>query len=328
MSTARGQMTRKEAAGEVTDVIVVGGGAGGITAALVLARARHRVVLIDDHTHRNASVEEFHGFPTRDSTAPRDFRSDALAELRSYDVRVASHSVVEATQSASGVSMTLTDGSALHTSAVLLATGVQDQLPTIDGLAARWGRSAFNCPFCDGWEQRDRDVVVIDAAPGAEQLAELVRSWTANVAFVAAGDVEAMVGEGTQLSRLLLRDGTTIPAAAAFVKAPIVPRSSIARSLGCELDDDGYIVTTHTGATSNPHVWAAGDVRRPPPMPHQVVLAAADGSAAGIDMHKAIVSGLVRAGGQLTNRTEELRDYFSDYSDRQRPEHSELLAES
>ena len=99
----------------------------------------------------------------------------------------------------------------------------------------------------------------------------------------------ALVGDGTTLSHVTLRDGRTIAAAAAFVKAPVVPRSSIARALGCEVDDDGYIVTNETGATSHPLVWAAGDVRRPPPMPHQVVLAAADGSTAAIAIHKAFV---------------------------------------
>lgn len=275
------------------DLIVVGGGAGGLTAALVLARALHKVLLIDDRTHRNATVDEFHGFPTRDATAPRDFRSDALAELHAYGVAVAHSSVAHARNAGPGLSLTLTDGTAVFGSAVVLATGVHDDLPPIGGLAARWGKSAFNCPFCDGWEQRDRDVVVIDAAPGAEHLATLLRSWTPNVTTVAASDVTELIGDGTTLSHVVLRDGTAIAAAAAFVKAPVVPRSSIATSLGCDVDDDGYILTTQSGASSNPFVWAAGDVRRPPPMPHQVVLAAGDGSAAGIDIHKAFVQGVI-----------------------------------
>ena len=186
--------------------------------------------------------------------------------------------------------MTLADGTTVHGDAVVLATGVHDELPPIDGLADRWGKSVFNCPFCDGWEHRDQPVVVIDAAPGADHLATLVRSWTPHVTVVAAADVAALVGDGTTLSHVTLRDGTTIEATAAFVKAPVVPRSSIARALGCEVDADGYIVTSETGATSHPLVWAAGDVRRPPPMPHQVVLAAADGSAAAIAIHKAFVT--------------------------------------
>jgi thioredoxin reductase len=118
----------------------------------------------------------------------------------------------------------------------------------------------------------------------------MLRSWTSHVTVVAAADVDALIGDGVTLSHVSLRDGSSIAATAAFLKAPIVPRSSIARALGCEIDEDGYIVTSETGATSHPLVWAAGDVRRPPPLPHQVVLAAADGSAAAIAIHKAFVA--------------------------------------
>ena len=278
-------------AGDVaSDVLVIGGGAAGLTAALVLARARHRVTLIDDQTHRNATVDEFHGFPTRDATAPNCFRKDALAELHSYGVTVVNSAVTSAATTDRTVSVTLADGTAVHGDVVVLATGVHDELPPVDGLADRWGKSVFNCPFCDGWEHRDQPVVVIDAAPGADHFASMLRSWTPHVTVVGVADVDALIGDGVTLTHVSLRDGRVIAATAAFVKAPVVPRSAIARALGCDVDEDGYIVTNETGATSHPLVWAAGDVRRPPPMPHQVVLAAADGSAAAIAIHKAFVS--------------------------------------
>lgn len=274
------------------DALVVGGGAAGLTAALVLARARHRVTVIDDQTHRNATVDEFHGFPTRDATSPSRFRADALAELQSYGVTVLRTAVTSAQCSGGVASMTLADGTLLHGGAVVLATGVRDELPLVDGLAERWGKSVFNCPFCDGWEHRDQPVVIIDAAPGADDLAALIRSWTPHVTVVPAADVLALVGDGTRLERVALRDGSSLAATAAFVKAPVTPRSSIARALGCAVDAAGYIVTSETGATSNPLVWAAGDVRRPPPLPHQVVLAAADGSASAIAIHKHLARSL------------------------------------
>jgi thioredoxin reductase len=272
------------------DVLVIGGGAAGLTAALVLARARHRVTVVDDQTHRNAKVTEFHGFPTRDATSPGRFRQDALAEVHTYGVATIRSAVTRATSTDCNVDVELTDGSTVHADAMVLATGVHDELPAIDGLAQRWGTSAFNCPFCDGWEHRDQPVVVIDAAPGADHLANLLRSWTPHVTVVAADHVSALVGNGGTLDHVRLTDGRSITAAAAFVKAPVVPRSSIARALGCEVDIDGYIITDATGATSHPLVWAAGDVRRPPPAPHQVVLAAADGSAAAIAIHKALLA--------------------------------------
>ncbi len=272
-----------------TDVLVIGGGAAGLTAALVLARARHRVTVVDDGTYRNVTVDEFHGFPTRDGTAPNRFRSDAHRELSAYGVTLVT-GMIEAVHATDGsVTVRFSDATTIVAAALLLATGVHDDLPDIEGLSSRWGKSIFNCPFCDGWEQRDKPVVVIDAAPGADHLATFLRSWTPQVTVVASDDVQAFTGEGTTLSQVVLRDGSTIAASAAFVKAPVTPRSALALHLGCVLDD-GYVVTNETGATSHPLVWAAGDVRRAPPMPHQVVLAAADGSTAAIAMHKAFVS--------------------------------------
>lgn len=272
------------------NVMIIGGGAAGLTAALVLARARHRVTVLDDQTHRNRTVDEFHGFPTRDATTPHRFRADALTELDSYGVSIVHSAVAKADSTDTVVSLSLADGTTIQGDALVLATGVHDELPPVEGLAARWGKSVFNCPFCDGWEQRDEHVVVIDAAPGADHLADMVRSWTSQVTIVAASDIAGLVGEGQSLSHVKLRNGTMIPAKAAFLKAPVVPRSAVARDLGCNLDSDGYIVTSEHGATSHPLVWAAGDVRRPPPAPHQVVLAAADGSAAAIAIHKAFVA--------------------------------------
>jgi thioredoxin reductase len=269
-----------------TDIVVIGGGAAGLTAALVLARARHRVIVIDDHTYRNVTVDEFHGFPTRDGTSPNHFRTDAARELQSYGVAVVSSTVAGVHSTDRRVTVELGDGTAIRARAMLLATGVHDELPAIHGLADRWGKSVFNCPFCDGWEHRDQPVVVIDAAPGAEQLATMLRSWTPHVTVVGRNDVAALIGDQTTLRHVVLHDGTMIDATAAFVKAPVSPRSTLARELGCDIDEHEYVITNGDGATSHPLVWAAGDVRRPPPMPHQVVLAAADGSTSAIAIHK------------------------------------------
>lgn len=273
------------------DVLVVGGGAAGTTAALVLARARHRVVVADDRTYRNRTVTEFHGFPSRDRTAPATFLADAHAELQAYGVETVGSPVVDARSTSAGAVVRFADGRTVAARATVIATGVHDELPAIDGLAERWGRSAFNCPFCDGWEHRDRPVAVIDAAPGADHLAELLRSWTKRVTVVPTADVAALDGPGTTVQRLILRDGRVVNAEAVFVKAPVRPRSDLAVALGCAVDADGYVLTEPSGRTTNDRVWSAGDVRRSPPNPHQVVLAAADGSTAAIDIHKSFVSG-------------------------------------
>ena len=272
------------------DTIIIGGGAAGMTAALVLARARRSVIVADDHSYRNVTVDEFHGFPGRDATSPADFRADTRRELDSYGVTTITSTVTDAHSNPDHVAITFADGAVVRARTAVIATGVHDELPPIDGLATRWGKSAFNCPFCDGWEHRDLPVAVIDAAPGAEHLATMLRSWTTDVTIIDADDIAALTGPGTTLEIIELRDGTSIPVAAVFVRAPMSPRSAAARQLGCTVDDEGYIVTDDTCATSRPTVWAAGDIRRPPPTPHQVVLAAADGSTAAISIHKALIA--------------------------------------
>ena len=272
------------------DTIIIGGGAAGLTAALVLARARRSVLLADDHSYRNLTVDEFHGFPGRDTTAPADFRADVRQEIDSYGVTTIESTVTAAHSTPDHVAISFADGTAVRARTAVIAAGVHDELPPIDGLAARWGKSTFNCPFCDGWEHRDLPVVVIDAAPGADHLATMLRSWTPDVTVIEADDIAALTGPGTTLEAIELRDGTSIAVTAAFVRAPVSPRSAIARQLGCTLDDDGYIITDDNCATSNPAVWAAGDIRRPSPAPHQVVLAAADGSTAAISIHKKLVA--------------------------------------
>jgi thioredoxin reductase len=281
------------------DTVVLGGGPAGATAALVLARARHSVLVADDHSYRNATVNTFHGFPTRDHTSPADYRTEAHRELRGYGVELIPSVAIDAKTSDNGVVVTFADSSVIDAKCVVIATGVRDDLPAIDGLAVRWGRSAFNCPFCDGWEHRDQPVVVIDAAPGADHLASMVRSWTSKVTMVPADEVIALEGPGVGLEQVVLRDGSRIAATAAFVKAPVTPRNDIAHRLGCALDAEGFVLTDTNGRTSSPRVWAAGDIRRSPPAPHQVVLAAADGSAAAIAIHKAHVAGELSLSGDL-----------------------------
>ena len=272
------------------DVVVVGAGPAGLAAALVLGRARRRVVLVDSGTYRNATVDAFHGFPGRDGASPGSFRANAVADLSHYDVEVTSGSVDGVVQDGSELQVALA-GRSMTARRLVLATGVADDVPPVPGLAERWGKSAFTCPFCDGWEHRDRPVAVLAAADGADHLATMVRSWTPDVTVVDVDDVRRLAGEGTRLAAVEMVDGSVVPADAVFVRAPIRPRTALAAQLGCELDGQGFMVTSATGATSNPLVWAAGDFRRPPPMPHQVLFAAADGASAAFEVHKSLMAG-------------------------------------
>jgi len=268
------------------DVVIVGGGPGGVTAALVLGRTRRRVLVIDDGTYRNLQVEEFHGFPGRDGTSPASFRTDIATELSRYDVEITGGTVSSAATHDAAIRLTLPEPT-VEARRVVLATGVHDELPSIPGLAERWGKSAVTCPFCDGWEIRDRPVAVLATADGAEHLATVLLNWTSQVTVVPVERARRLVG--TSLEAIELADGTTIRADAVFVRTVMRPRAALAGALDCKLEENGFIATSDTDATSHPLVWAVGDVRRPPPHPHQVILAAADGTAAAIDIHKSWV---------------------------------------
>ncbi|MDP9069002.1 MAG: NAD(P)/FAD-dependent oxidoreductase [Actinomycetota bacterium] len=275
---------------EAYDVVIIGGGPGGLTAALVLSRARRRVLLVDDGTYRNLQVPEFHGFPGRDATAPSQFRADVVKELGRYDVEMTAGPATSASRDTSMLRIGLPDRT-VESRRLVLGTGVVDELPAVPGLAERWGRTVVNCPFCDGWEHRDRPVVVVGAAEGAEDLANMLRSWTSQVTLIAVEEVRALVGDGEALEGVERTDGSVVEAEAVFLRAPMRPRSQLALALGCEVDDWGFIQTSATCMTTDPAVWAVGDVRRrPPAMPHQVVLAAADGAQAAIDIHKSLLS--------------------------------------
>lgn len=271
------------------DVVVIGGGPGGLTAALVLSRARRSVLLMDDGTYRNVQVEEFHGFPGRDGTPPSRFRADVLRELDRYGVEITQSPATSAAQDGSMLQIGSPDRT-VESRRLVVGTGVVDELPAVPGLRERWGTSVVNCPFCDGWEYRDRPIAVLAAAEGAEDLAKMLRSWTDRVTLVPVEETRALVGKGESLEGVELANGSVVQADALFVRAPMRPRSQLAAALGCEVDDWGFIGTSATCSTTNPLVWAVGDVRRrPPAMPHQVVLAAADGAQAAIDIHKSLL---------------------------------------
>lgn len=276
--------------GELTyDVVVVGGGPSGLTAALVLSRARRRVLLMDDGTYRNLQVQEFHGFPGRDATPPSRFRADVLRELGRYGVEITQSPATSALQDGSMLQIASLDRT-VEARRLVVGTGVVDELPAVPGLRQRWGTTVVNCPFCDGWEYRDRPIAVLAAAEGAEDLAKMLRSWTDRVTLVPVEEARRVIGQGKSVDGVELTDGSLVEADAVFVRAPMRPRSELATALACEVDDWGFITTSASCSTTNPLVWAAGDVRRrPPALPHQVVLAAADGAQAAIDIHKSLL---------------------------------------
>ncbi len=164
------------------DVVIIGGGAAGLSAALVLGRARREVVVVDAGAPRNAPAAHMQGFLSRDGMAPRDLLATGRAEVSAYGVEIVD-GTVESIES--GFSVHLTGGQTISARRILVTTGVGDEIPAIDGVRDRWGRDLLHCPYCHGWEVRDQPLGVLGTNPGAVLHAQLVRQWSDDVIYFA-----------------------------------------------------------------------------------------------------------------------------------------------
>jgi thioredoxin reductase len=287
------------------DVVVVGGGAAGLSAALVLGRARRRVAVIDAGAPRNAPAAHMQGFLSRDGMAPGDLLAAGRAEVTGYGVELIEDQVVGVE---AGFVVRLAGGRVLNARRILVATGVRDELPGIPGVHDRWGRDLLHCPYCHGWEVRDQPIGVLGTQPGSVQHAHLVRQWSDDVAFfvhtydltadeqaqlearrvqIVRGEVARLVVEHDRLAGVELTDGRVIARTAVFIRPRNVPHpDGLLDGLGCDVDDAGFAAVDATGRTSASGVWAAGNVVDPRA---QVITAAGAGSAAAIALNADLV---------------------------------------
>jgi thioredoxin reductase len=287
------------------DVVVVGGGAAGLSAALVLGRARRRVAVVDAGAPRNAPAAHMQGFLSRDGMPPADLLKAGRAEVTGYGVQLISDQV---TAIDPGFVVRLATSPELKARRIMLATGVTDELPDIPGVRERWGRDLLHCPYCHGWEVRDQPLGVLGTLPGSVHHALLVRQWSEDVVFfaheyeltsaelaqleargvqVVRGGVARLVVGGDQLTGVELADGSVIERTAVFVRPGNVAHADgLLHALGCEVNDAGFATVDAEGRTSAFGVWAAGNVVDPRA---QVIAAAGTGSAAAIGINADLV---------------------------------------
>ena len=267
------------------DVVIVGGGPGGLSAALALGRARKRVLLCDAGPRRNAAAEHIHNFVTRDGTPPDEFRQIGRRQLTTYpkvevqDVRVES---IIGTRGAFQVALT---SGTVQARRVLLSTGMIDEMLPIDGFRELWGQSIFQCPYCHGWEVQDRRWGYLGRAAEANHLLPFVlkmRGWTDDVVVFTRGEVELppeararlhtvgvhletapvtrLVARQNRLEAVELANGTLVPCEVLFAHPP-QRQVELVRAMGIALDDDGYVrVDPMKRETSVAGVYAAGDL--------------------------------------------------------------------
>jgi thioredoxin reductase len=271
------------------DVVVVGGGSAGLSAALMLGRSRRRVLVVDDSRPRNAVAAHMHGVLGRDHTAPLDLLAAGRAELARYDVVVESAAVASASAiedgDEPGFELVLDSGERRTARRVLAATGLVDELPGIPGLAAQWGRGVVLCPYCDGWEVRDRRVAVISAAQSNTHQAQLMRQLTREVVFYANGatlpdrarteleardiaieerEVTGIVETGDGAIRgIRLADGSEQQVDVVFVAPRPVPNNLLLGELRARtMRQSGvdWVLVDDDGRTSVRGLYAAGNV--------------------------------------------------------------------
>ena len=291
------------------DVVVVGGGAAGLNAALVLARARRTVVVIDAGAPRNGPAAAVHGLLGHEGTPPAELLDRGRSEVRSYGGHVAAGNVVGATRDGDRFVVSLADGREVRARRLLVTTGLVDELPAIEGLRERWGHDVLHCPYCHGWEVRDRPIGVIATGPMSVHQALLFSQWSPDIVFfthtappldepqldqlaargvrVVAGEVAAVEVADDRLAGVRLADGTLVEREAVAVATRMVARARFLESLGLQAVDHPSGMGVHvpvdpSGRTTVPGVWAAGNVTD---LSAQVGAAAAAGAFAAAQIN-------------------------------------------
>jgi thioredoxin reductase len=264
------------------DAVVVGGGPAGLSAALVLGRARRRVLVLDTGRPANIASSAIGGLLGQSGVAPVELRRagrEQLAELPTVEVR--DGAVVDAIAGRERLGVRLSDGNELRTRALVLAHGLSYEPPALPGIEPLWGRSVFHCPFCDGWEVRDHALAVHGNGPDVGRTALVVSGWSSDVVLVTDGParlgdggqaslaaagvrvreepIRRLVGTDGRLDRIEFVSGPAEKRDALFVRTRRGQPNGLAAALGCELTAGGTIVTDGDGRTTVAGVYAAGD---------------------------------------------------------------------
>lgn len=288
-----------------SDVLIIGGGPAGLSAAIVLGRACHRVALFDSSEYRNAVSQGVHGFLSRDGILPSELRRLGREQLAPYDVRLVDLRVEGVDKlPGGGFRVRLEDGSSMTGRRLLLATGMVDHLPDVPGFMEVYGRSAHHCPFCDGWDWRGKRMAVYAPDDGAKYAGTLC-AWSEDVTlltdgrkaprgeamdtFLALGGkvrtepLASIVSSGGHVEAVRFQAGAPLPCETFFFHLGMEQSSDLPEALGCRYDANGFVRVGEDGQTTVPGIYAAGDLT---PGPQSVALAAAEGSMAAAFMHQ------------------------------------------
>ncbi|MZQ87007.1 FAD-dependent oxidoreductase [Paenibacillus sp. 5J-6] len=295
---------------QLMDVGIIGGGPAGLNAALVLGRARKNVVVIDEARPRNRVTRETHGFLTRDGVAPGEFRRIAREQILAYpSVQFVDEAAVTITGVDGNFLITTAQGNTYRTKKLLFAVGMKDLPVDIDGLADVYGKSAFVCPYCDGWELRDQSLVILTKGARALHMAKILAGWTEQYVVCTNGPDELtdeqreelkqhhvsvyespilrIESDNGMVQKILLEDGTIVPCTGIFFAPKLAAGSDIPQTLGCQMTEAGTIVVDAFGKTNLPGVYSAGDAASEM---YQAIAAASLGSLAAVGINSELLA--------------------------------------
>ena len=292
-------------AGNPWDAIVVGGGPAGLSAALVLGRCRRRVLVCDAGEPRNRHSHQLHAYLTRDGVPPAEFLDMARAGLAAYPgVEIRRCTVAGAERAGRQFVLRLADGTQARARKLLLATGVRDELPRIEGIEEFYGRTVHHCPYCDGWESRDEPIAVYGRRSRAFEMSRAMTAWSDDIVLCSDGAagltteqkrqlarngvriieerILRLAGSDGQLDAIVFAGGRRLARRRMFFDLPSHAQSELPRQLGCRMRRDGSVHCSGYEATDVPGVFTAGNVAGDVQL---VVFAAAEGAKAAFGIN-------------------------------------------
>lgn len=291
---------------EVYDCIIIGGGPAGLNAAVVLGRCRRKVLLFDNNSQRNLRSHGMHNYLTRDDILPVDFLDICNKELEKYNVQKLNKKITSAKRNDQAIFEVKDEkGIKYHSKTLLVATGLHDNIPDVEGFPEFYGSSIFHCPYCDGWEVRDKKVGIYARDKDGSELALALKGWTDQVVLYTNGKrkikpaqkelldandipirterIERLEGKDGRLKKIIFQNGTDQDCEAIFFVNGYTQQCDVAEAFGCEVNKKGVVVTNRFQQTNIPGLYVAGDAAKDM---HFVVVAAAEGAKAGVIINK------------------------------------------
>jgi thioredoxin reductase len=292
---------------KVYDCAIIGGGPAGLSAALILGRARRNVILFDNNNARNAVTQESHGFLTRDGIKPKKFREIAHKEIARYlSVICAKREVNSVSRIKSIFELVTSKRERYQSRTIIISTGLKDVLPSIDGIHDYYGKSLFHCPYCDGWELRDKPLIVIigEQVQGFHFI-QTIYNWSRDLIVCTNGNpfqnskqkgflinkgiriieykIKKFAGKNGQMEKVVFENGESASRRGGFVMPQMIQASDFGKQLGCKYNSLGGIAVDSFGRTNIRGIYAAGDASVVNPA--QIIIAAAEGvrAAAGVN---------------------------------------------